>query len=188
VVVVPLLIYTSIDAHTSILVSVYGLWRPRVEKYPTYCFLPTTPSARQLANMRRVRLVPGCVMVKVVSVETHCLSRNQGSSTQYLETVRSNIASPHARECIHRLQISFLTRRWVSFCFFAHSSPSNHRLLKSHTLLQARRPSVVSSGSVPPTPTGPRAAAHGPSFVTRAPYSPLFRHVVVVGDTLILAV
>ena len=67
-----------------------------------------TPSARQLVNMRQVRLdlVPRCAVIKVVSVETRCLSRHQGSSTQSLETVRSHIASTHARERIHRLQIS----------------------------------------------------------------------------------
>ena len=65
------------------------------------------------------------------------MSRNQGSSTQYLEAVRSNIASLHAREHVHRLQIGlFSTMRWVSFCFFA---PSIRHIPRSHTLLRSRR-------------------------------------------------
>lgn len=53
-----------------------------------------------------LRICGGCAMTNVVSVEAHCLSRHQ-ASTQSLETVRSHIASRHARERIHRLQISF---------------------------------------------------------------------------------
>ena len=91
------------------------------------------------------------------------MSRNQGSSTQYLEAVRSNIASLHACEHVHRLQIGFFsTMRWVSFCFFA---PSIHHIPKSHTLLRSRR--------APVAPVPPLTARR----------SSLIRHAVAVGWT-----
>ena len=106
--------------------------------------------------MRRLRIseyTAGALVLlsddKVVSVETGCLSRkprHQCSSTQPLETVRSHIASPDARERIHRLQVRPLTLRWVSFCFFAHSSPSiHHRSLEvsCSTLIEKTLPSLV---------------------------------------------
>ena len=115
---------------------------------PTHFLSNLTPTGRMSLSGRReypdMRWVyeSCCAMTKVLSVETSCLSRkprNQGSSAQPLETVRSHSTSAHARERIHHLEINPFNSKWGSFRFFAHSSPSIHRLSR-HTPLFLRRP------------------------------------------------
>ena len=104
--------------------------------------------------MRRVHEVR-CTVTKVAFVETKFVKKtekprvihpaSQTHSIPYRLPLCSRTYSPSPDQCL-RLRGGFR-------CFFAHSSLSIHRLSRSRTLLQSRRPSVVSSA--PPTPTGP---------------------------------
>ena len=122
-----------------------------------------------------------CTMTTIAFVETkfvkitekprfiHPASKTR--SIPYRLPLRSRTYSPSPDQ--------YLRLRGGFRYFFAHSSVSIHRLSRFHTLLQSRKPSVVSSA--PPTPTG--AAAHDPSFFAPAPYSSLVRHAVAVRCT-----
>ena len=120
-------------------------------------------------------------MIQVVSVGIHCLSRHQGSSTQSLEAVRSHIASPYARERIHRLQISSSDPEVGLVLLLCSQLALQSAALEVAPLLQSSRgPSVVSSAPLTPTATH-GAAARGPSFVAPASHLSLVRHAVAVG-------
>ena len=80
------------------------------------------------------RLVPECVMTKAVYVKTSSLLRNLRSHSSYKKpSVQYRLLRAH--EPIYRLQISPSDSEVSLVCFFAHTLPSIHRLLVSHSPL-----------------------------------------------------
>ena len=104
--------------------------------------------------------------------------RNQDSSAQSLETIRSHVASRYSRKLIDAR--SALRLRGGFRCFFSHSSASVHVSQIAYSTQSSWR-SVVSPG--PPTHRTHGAAAHGPSFFAPARHSSLVRDAVAVGCT-----